>query len=195
MMHKNEIKNFTLHALNDAKFVKTALARYEQNGVSKTWEVVQAHDSAAVLIYHEEKNIFVLVRQFRPAVYVHNNDGMSVELCAGIIDKEMTLEQIVQEEIEEECGYSVPLGEIKKITSFYTSVGFAGSKQTLYFTVVNDAMKVSQGGGVEGEMIEVVELPIAQAKALMYDESIVKTPGLLFAFEWFFMQKEHQENC
>ncbi|DAB40164.1 MAG TPA: NUDIX hydrolase [Sulfurovum sp. UBA12169] len=190
MIHKNEIENFTLHALNDAKFVKTALARYEQNGISKTWEVVQAHDSVAVLLYHEEKDIFVLVRQFRPAVYVHNNEGMSIELCAGIVDKEMTLEQIVQEEIEEECGYRVPLKQIKKITSFYTSVGFAGSKQTLYYTTVNDAMKVSKGGGVDSEMIEVVELPLVEAEKLMYDETIVKTPGLLFAFMWFFMQKE-----
>lgn len=190
MIHKNKIKNFTLHALNDAKFVKTALAKYEQNGISKTWEVVQAHDSVAVLIYHEEKNVFVLVRQFRPAVYIHNNEGMSIELCAGIVDKEMTLEQIAQEEIEEECGYAVSLEKIQKITSFYTSVGFAGSKQTLYFAAVNDAMRVSEGGGVEGEMIEVVELPVAQAKALMYNESIIKTPGLLFAFMWFFIQKE-----
>ena len=80
MIHKNKIKNFTLHALNDAKFVKTALAKYEQNGISKTWEVVQAHDSVAVLIYHDEKNVFVFIGQFRPAVDIYNNEGMSIEL-------------------------------------------------------------------------------------------------------------------
>lgn len=192
LKHKNEIKNFTLHPLNDAKFVKTALAKYEQNGFLQSWEIVEAHDSVAVLIYHTQKDVFVLVRQFRPAVYVHNKEGMSIELCAGIVDKNMTLEQIIQEEIEEECGYSVPLKQIKKITSFYTSVGFAGSKQTLYYAAVNDAMKVSEGGGVDGEVIEVVELPVTEAEALMYDDDIVKTPGLLFAFAWFFMHKEHQ---
>lgn len=192
MKHKNEIKNFTLHPLNDAKFVKTALAKYEQNGFLQSWEIVEAHDSVAVLIYHTQKDVFVLVRQFRPAVYAHNKEGMSIELCAGIVDKNMTLEQIIQEEIEEECGYSVPLKQIKKITSFYTSVGFAGSKQTLYYAAVNDAMKVSEGGGVGGEVIEVVELPVAEAETLMYNDDIVKTPGLLFAFAWFFMHKEHQ---
>lgn len=111
---------------------------------------------------------------------------MSVELCAGIVDKELTLQQIAQEEIEEECGYAVPLEKIKKITSFYTSVGFAGSKQMLYYAEVSEKMKVSNGGGVDGELIETVILPIQEAKKFIFDEDIVKTPGLMFAFMWWF---------
>ena len=111
---------------------------------------------------------------------------MSVELCAGIVDKEMSLQQIAKEEIEEECGYAVPLESVQKISSFYTSVGFAGSKQSLYYVEVDERMKVSEGGGVDAELIEVINLPVDQAKTFMYDESIVKTPGLMFAFMWYF---------
>ena len=183
---ENNIKDFTLNPLVDPKFISTSLATYEQNGIQKSWEIVQAHDSVSILIYHREDKNFILVKQFRPAVYVNNNEGMSIELCAGIVDKKLTLQQIAQEEIEEECGYDVPLEKVEKITSFYTSVGFAGSKQTLYYAEVDECMKVSEGGGVDAEMIEVLSLSIEDAQALIYNESIVKTPGLMFSFMWWF---------
>jgi len=191
---KNHIEKFTLNPLVDPKFISTSLARYEQNGIAKNWEIVQAHDSVAVLIYHREFKSFILVKQFRPAVYVNNRDGMSIELCAGIVDKDISLQQIAQEEIEEECGYAVSLENVQKITSFYTSVGFAGSRQTLYYAEVDESMKVSEGGGVDGELIEVISLPLQEAKTFMYDENIVKTPGLLFAFMWWNERFRHPES-
>jgi len=185
----SKIKHFKLQPLTNAKFIATSFATYEQDGIKKSWEVVQAHDSVAILIYHKEKKSFVLVKQFRPAVYLNNNDGMTVELCAGIVDKKLSLKEIAKEEIDEGCGYAVPLQNIEKITSFHTSVGFAGSKQTLYVTEVDESMKVSEGGGVDHEQIEVVYLPIDEAKNLIYDENIAKTSGLMFAFKWWFDKK------
>jgi len=182
---ENRIEDFKLHPLVDPKFISSSLASYRQNGIAKNWEIVQAHDSVAILIYHTEFKSFILVKQFRPAVYVNNNEGMSLELCAGIVDKKMSLAQIAQEEIEEECGYKVTVESIEKITSFYTSVGFAGSRQTLYYVEVDESMKVSEGGGVDAELIEVITLPLFKTQTFMYDESIVKTPGLLFAFMWW----------
>lgn len=184
------LKHFKLQPLVDAKFINTSLATYEQNGIQKSWEIVQAHDSVAILIYHKEKEAFVLVKQFRPAVYLNNNNGHTIELCAGIVDKDLSLAQIAKEEIDEECGFNVALENLEKITSFHTSVGFAGSKQMLYYTEVEESMKVSEGGGVDAEMIEVVYLPLEEAKALIYDESIAKTPGLMFAFMWWFEHKK-----
>ena len=187
---KNQIKYFKLQPLENAKFISTSFATYEQDGIKKSWEIVEAHDSVAILIYHKEKRSFILVKQFRPAVYLNNDNGMTVELCAGIVDKKISLAEIAKEEIEEECGYDIPLQNIERITAFHTSVGFAGSKQTLYFAQVDESMKVSEGGGVDHEQIEVVFLPINEAKKLIYDESIAKTPGLMFAFMWWLEKKE-----
>ncbi len=185
---KNQIRHFRLEPLNEPQFIKASLARYEQNGVAKDWEVVEAHDSVAVLVYHREHDTFVLVRQFRPAVYLNNRDGMTVELCAGLVDKQLTLPQIAKEEIEEECGFDVPVASLEYITSFHTSVGFAGSKQAMFYAEVDETMRVSEGGGIEDELIEVLELPVSESQAFIYDESVAKTPGLMFAFLWW-MQK------
>lgn len=187
---EKRIKHFKLQPLENAKFIATSFATYEQDGIRKSWEIVQAHDSVAILIYHKEKRSFILVKQFRPAVYLNNDHGMTVELCAGIVDKKLSLAEIAQEEIEEECGYAVPLQNLQRVTAFHTSVGFAGSKQTLYFSEVEESMKVSEGGGVDHEQIEVVYVSIDEAKKLLYNESIAKTPGLMFAFMWWFEKNE-----
>jgi len=182
---KSKITHFRLKPLHEPQFISASLATYEQNGIAKDWEVVEAHDSVAILIYHREHDTFVLVRQFRPAVYLNNQDGVTVELCAGLVDKQLTLSQIAKEEIEEECGFDVPVERLERITSFHTSVGFAGSRQTMYYVEVDESMRVSEGGGIDTELIEVIELPVSEAKAFIYDEAIAKTPGLMFAFLWW----------
>jgi UDP-sugar diphosphatase len=183
------VTDFSLKPLTDPHYIKTALATYVQDGTPKDWEVVEAHDSVAILIYHREHDTFVLVRQFRPAVYLNNHDGMTVELCAGLVDKDKSLEQIAREEILEECGYDVPLDAIERITAFHTSVGFAGSRQTLYYAEVDEAMHTARGGGIDQEQIEVIELPVTEAEAFIYDETVAKTPGLMFAFLWWLKRR------
>jgi UDP-sugar diphosphatase len=46
-------------------------------------------------------------------------------------------------------------------------------------------MRVHEGGGVGVESIEVIEIPLDEAKAFAMDETKAKTPGLMFAFGWF----------
>ena len=183
---KNSIEDFKIEPLEKAHFVKTGLATYRQNGIKKSWEIVQSHNSVAILIYHRENDSFVLVKQFRPPVYHRTGDGMTVEMCAGLIDKDKSLEQIAKEEIEEECGFDVPLESIERITKVLSAVGTSGSTQVVYYAEVDESMRVSEGGGIEDEQIEVVEIPVSQAKAFMFDESIGKTVGLMFAFMWWF---------
>lgn len=170
----------------NSKFVKPKRMCYTQDGVRKEWDMVEVHDSVAILLYHRDHDTFILVKQFRPPVYLKNGDGYTYELCAGIVDKEMSLVEVAHEEILEECGYFVPLEKILKVTSFYTAVGFAGSVQTLYYAQVDESMRVGNGGGVGVESIEVIEIAVEEAKAFIYDESKAKTPGLMFAFGWYF---------
>ncbi len=180
-----KIENISLEPCHDSAFVKLERMHYTQGGEKRSWDIAQVHDSVAILIYHKGKDAFVLVKQFRPPVYLKNEDGFTFELCAGIVDKEMSLVEIAQEEIEEETGYAVSVDRIKKITSFYTSVGFAGAKQELYYVVVDEDDKVHDGGGIDVEAIEVVYLPIDKAKTFIYDEKMVKTPGIMFAMSWW----------
>ncbi|WP_428023864.1 NUDIX domain-containing protein [Arcobacter sp.] len=186
----NIIKNFKTSILEETKFVHPVKITYNQNGIDKSWEAVKSFDSVAVLLYNEDKNAFLIVKQFRPPVYLNDNSNLcTYELCAGIIDKDKSLEIIVKEEIDEECGYDVPLENIEKITSFYTNVGVSGAKQYLYYAKINDSMKSHNGGGIHDEQIETMYLPIAEYKDFIYDEEKAKTPGLMFSFMWFMENK------
>ncbi|MDY0117325.1 MAG: NUDIX hydrolase, partial [Sulfurimonadaceae bacterium] len=158
--------------LTEPKFVKPIKINYTQRGIHKEWEAVINHDSVSILLWHVEKKAFVIVKQFRPAILNTNKEnGYTYELCAGIIDKDLTDKEIAREEIIEECGYDIPLENIQRVTSFYTSVGISGAKQTLYYAECDESMKLSEGGGIEEENIEVIYLYYKDAKNFIYDET------------------------
>lgn len=184
------IEKVTTIPCETSSFVKPKRVQYVQDGIEKIWDMVEVHDSVAIVIYHEEHHSLIVVRQFRPPVYLKNNNGYTYELCAGIVDKAKSLVEIAQEEILEECGYHISIEDIERVTSFYTAVGFAGSVQTLFYANVNESMRVNNGGGVDAESIEVIEIPVSEAKAFAMDETKAKTPGLMFGFGWFLENKE-----
>lgn len=116
------------------------------------------------------------------------SQGVTYELCAGIIDKNISRVGIMKQEILEECGYDVPEENLQEIISFRSGVGTSGSLQTLFFTEVTDDMCVNKGGGnlQEGEMIEVFYLPLEKSREFMFDETKHKPAGFMFALMWYF---------
>lgn len=185
-----KIEDFKVVPLKRGHYVKPFLATFKLNGQKRDWEVIKVGDSVAILIYNKDTKSFVLVKQFRPALYFNHHIPYTYELCAGLLDKDLSLEEIASEEILEETGFSVAPSELEKINSFFTCVGSSGSKQTLFYAEVDESKRVNSGGGVQGEeQIEVIELPLAKAKEFLFDEHIAKTPGLMFAFYWFFQEK------
>ena len=165
---------------------------------------MEAHDSVAIVLYHVEKRCMLMVRQFRPALYAAELrragfsssaeaptpptlvSGFSCELCAGIVDKSMSLGEIAKEEVLEECGYDVPVESIRKLTSFAASVGVQGSTQTLFYAEVDESMKVQAAGGLaaDGERIELLGLPLEHVEAFIMDDAVPKTSGAMFGLLW-----------
>ncbi len=187
----NIIEDLEISELKDTKFIHPVKVTYNQNGKSRTWEAVQSHNSVAILLYHTQKNAFLLVKQFRMPVFLNDSSKtFTYELCAGLVDKDKSLEEIAQEEIDEECGYFVELNDILKITSFYTNVGISGGCQHLFFAKIDESMKIHDGGGINDEQIELLFLPIEQSDEFIFDESKAKTPGLMFSFYWFFKNSD-----
>lgn len=161
------------------------------DGVARAWDCVKVHDSVSILLYHTQRDALLLVKQFRPSVWFYQEEnlinspekGYTYELCAGILDKGISEEQTAIEEVLEETGYAVK--DLKFITSYYSALGFAANRQILYFARINESMKLGRGGGVDGEKIELFYLPTAKAREFMFDEKIVRAPGLILAFQWF----------
>ena len=186
------IKDIEILSLKESNFVRPYRLAYTIGGVRRHWDCVKVHNSVSVLLYHEDRDAFLLVKQFRPAVWYnlqkdgknYDDMGYTYELCAGLMDKGLSEENTIKEEALEEVGFK--LDKVEKIAVTHGALGFGGNSQTMFYATINDNMKVAQGGGIDGENIELVYLDVSKAREFMYDEEKVKAPGLLFAFMWFF---------
>ncbi|ASM37233.1 MAG: NUDIX hydrolase [Campylobacter sputorum] len=186
------ITNFKITSLKSDKFIKPFSVEFTQNGVNRTWDCIDIHDSVSVLLYHKSKNAFLLVKQFRPPLWHYqmkngiksDEPGFSYELCSGIMDKGIDAKQTAIEEVEEETGFRV--SNLQHIITTYASFGVSSNKQSLFFAFIDDDMKVSNGGGIDDESIELVYIEKNKAMSFAYDESKAKAASLIFAFMWFF---------
>lgn len=186
------VTRFDITPLDNPHYVRPVRIHFTLNGRDLEWEAVQSHDSVSILLYDPVKDAFLMVMQFRAPVFMNDSDfTFTYELCAGLIDKDASLKQIAKEEIDEECGYDVSIENIKKITSFFTSVGVSGGRQHLFYAEIDDSIQTHDGGGIHTEEIELCWIPREEAKAFILDETKAKTPGLMFAIYWFF---DHKDN-
>ncbi|MEE3705159.1 NUDIX hydrolase [Campylobacter sp. CX2-8023-23] len=189
------ISDLKIIPLKESKFVRPFSISYTQDGKKKRWDCVEAHDSVSCLLYHREFDSFLFVRQFRPSVWyyqeknqIQTKNGLTYELCAGIMDKGLDTKATMIEEIIEETGYS--LSNIERVTSSFTALGFGANSQTLFYGEIDESMKVSSGGGVDDEKIELVFIKQNQILNFIYDESKVKAPNLQFSILWWMMNKK-----
>lgn len=187
--------------VSQSKFVRPLTLTYELDSKKRRWDATETHDSIAVVIYHRERDAFLVVRQFRPAVYAAScrgsankpdyTEGFTFELCAGILDKPgLTLEEIVSEEIQEECGYTVPAGQIKAISSSIANSGTGGAISYMFYCSVDESMKKGITGGLadHGEVIELVSIPRGSVMPFVLDPDLKRSPGLQFGLLWALTQ-------
>ncbi|XP_069853868.1 uridine diphosphate glucose pyrophosphatase NUDT14 isoform X2 [Dipodomys merriami] len=187
-------------------YLRPFTLHYRQNGVQKSWDFMKTYDRS-----------LVLVKQFRPAVYASEVErhfpealaapaqgglqelqpalpgsvGVTVELCAGLLDQPgLSPEQVACKEALEECGYHLAPSDLRQVATYRAGVGLTGSRQTMFYAEVTDAQRRGPGGGVteEGELIEVLHLPLDGAHTLANDPDVPKTLGVIFAISWFFSQ-------
>lgn len=186
---KIDYSSITSQEMQDSKYIKPLSICYKEGGFDKRWDIVKSMDSVSIVIFNTTLQAFVLVRQFRPAVFFNqeNQDGYTYELCAGLVDKAgKSLEEIAAEEVLEECGYKVLPSELIKIGSFLSATGMNGSMQHLFFVEVDEGKKANQGGGIDDECLEVLYLPIDDGLKFIFDEKIPKTTSLFLGIHWYY---------
>ncbi|MEU1056673.1 NUDIX domain-containing protein [Streptomyces sp. NPDC005876] len=155
--------------------------RRDGRWVTQQRETYDRGDGAVVLPYDTGRRRVLLVRQFRYPAYVNGHpDGMLVEAAAGLLDGDAP-PTAIRREAAEELG--VTLGPLTHVLDAYMSPGSVTERLHFYAGPYTPADRTGAGGGLaeEGEDIEVLELPFAEALAMVRDGRIAdaKTVMLL----------------
>jgi nudix-type nucleoside diphosphatase (YffH/AdpP family) len=170
------IRNLQTEVLSNNWYVLRK-ANYEYLKADGSWEKQsrEAYDrgnGATILLYNAAEKTVILTRQFRLPTFLNGNaDGMLIEACAGLLDKDNP-EDCIRRETEEETGYKV--SEVRKVFEAYMSPGSV--TEILYFFVAayTKSMKVNEGGGIahEQENIEVLEIGADEAMQMIGNGAI-----------------------
>jgi nudix-type nucleoside diphosphatase (YffH/AdpP family) len=166
-----------VEVLSDAWYVLKR-ATYDYQDADGSWteqrrEVYDRGNGATILLRDETRDTVLLTRQFRMPAYLNGHpDGMLLEAPAGLLDGDDP-ETAIRREAEEETGYRV--GAITRIGEYFMSPGSVTERIAFFTGSYRAGERVSDGGGLahEGEDIEVVELPLAEAIAMIERGEIV----------------------
>lgn len=129
-------------------------------------QVYDRGHGAAILPYDPDRGTVLLVRQFRMPVYLDAPPGWLIETCAGLLD-ERAPEAAIMREAREELGYEFK--QIERVLDVFMSPGSVSERLALFTARYRQDDRVSAGGGAaeEGEDIEVLEMPLVDALALV----------------------------
>jgi nudix-type nucleoside diphosphatase (YffH/AdpP family) len=181
-MLDERIRIHQVETLSDDWFVlkKTTFDYLRADG---TWqrqsrETYDRGHGATILLYHLAQRTVVLVRQFRYPAYVEGHPGFLIEAPAGLLDQ-ASPEERIKAEVEEETGYRI--GAVRKIFEAFMSPGSVTERLHFFVGEYDPASRPGAGGGLaeEGEDIEVLELPIEQAMAMMASGEIADAKTIM----------------
>jgi nudix-type nucleoside diphosphatase (YffH/AdpP family) len=174
------VKNVRLLSDNHYTLKTTTFEWRRNNGAWQTQhrETYDRGNGATLLPYNLKQRTVVLVRQFRYPAYVNGHNDLMIEAIAGLLDDEEP-EVRIRAEAEEESGYR--LHDVCKIFEAFMSPGSVTEKLHFFVAEYEPGMRVSDGGGNadEGEDIEVLELAIDEALAMIANGRIVDAKTIM----------------
>jgi nudix-type nucleoside diphosphatase (YffH/AdpP family) len=182
MTVSDRVRVQNVRVLSDNHYIlKTTMFEWRRN--SGEWqtqhrETYDRGNGAALLPYNLAQRSVVLVRQFRYPAFVNGYDDLLIEAAAGLLDNESPEVRILAE-AEEETGYR--LGKVQKVFEAFMSPGAITEKLHFFVAEYEARMRVGSGGGIasEGEDIEVLELPIDSALAMIGDGRIADAKTIM----------------
>ncbi|HFF8437402.1 TPA: GDP-mannose pyrophosphatase [Serratia marcescens] len=179
---KDRVRIVETRVLSDDWYLlkKTTFDFLRRDGVwqRQSRETYDRGDGAVILLFNRQAQTVVLTRQFRFPVFVNGHDGMLIEAAAGLLDN-ASREARIRAEAEEETGYFVQ--NVEKVFEAYMSPGSVTEKLHFFVGEYQASDRLNEGGGVvaEGEDLEVLELPLAQALQAVRQGTIVDAKTIM----------------
>ncbi len=148
-------------------------------------EIFDRKHAAAVLPIDPKRGTVILVKQFRLPAFLTGHKKMLVEVIAGALDNDAP-DVCAKREAMEEAGIEV--SDLKEVFNCFMSPGAITERIHLFVGTYNGRAGKGCGLQDEGEDIEILEMSLADAMAMINNGEIVdaKTIALL---QWAQLQK------
>ncbi|WP_406423214.1 NUDIX domain-containing protein [Streptomyces sp. NBC_00873] len=146
-------------------------------------ETYDRGDGATILLYNTDRRTVLLTRQFRLPAYVNGHpDGMLIETAAGLLDGDSP-EEAIHREAAEETGHTI--GTPERVFEVYMSPGSVTERLHFFAAPYRPQASAADGYGIaaEGEDITTVELPFAEALAMVRSGAIADAKTIML-LQW-----------
>ncbi|GIT91070.1 NUDIX hydrolase [Jannaschia pagri] len=148
-----------------------ALRRRDGTWSEQTREVYDRGNGACCLLYDPDAGTVLLTRQFRLPVHLIGADPMFIEVPAGVLDGAGATERM-HAELLEETGYAAE--SLTHVTDLIAAPASALAYNACFTGTYRKDAPIGRGGGLEaeGEDIEVLHIPLAEALRMISDGRI-----------------------
>ncbi|GGB34037.1 ADP-ribose pyrophosphatase [Lentibacillus populi] len=163
-MKKFEEKTIRTEKIYDGKVVKLQVDEVTlPDGKTAKRELIKHPGAVAIIPITKDKKI-IFVEQYRKPL-----EKSLIEIPAGKLEQGEKPEVTAVRELEEETGYTT--NQLKFVTSFYTSPGFADELMHMYLTDQLQPL-TKKVAGDEDEFVELIELTLEEAKQYVKEQRI-----------------------
>ena len=145
-------------------------------------EVFHRTPAACILLHDRERDIVVLVKQFRLPAHLIGEPSFMIEVPAGLLDGE-DAEDAIRREAMEETGYRIR--DVRFVFKALTSPGSVTEVIHFFHASIDLSDRINEGGGLadEHEDIEALEIPLDKAVTMIADGEIIDAKTIML-LQW-----------
>ena len=177
------------------RFLRIDVFRFRYRLFSGGWSAVRSYDvlrrgqAVAVALYDPDRDMAVLIEQFRLPALLAGASPWQIEVVAGLVDADEAPETVAVRETREETGLALT-GELVPIQRYLPSCG-ASDESVFLFCARTDSTAAAGLHGLvqEGEDIRVVVKTLAEIEALL-DAGEIENGHTLVALYWLLAHRD-----
>ncbi len=158
--------------------LKVSGTRWDGRAVELLREVADHGHGATILPVDRSRGLCLLVRQWRAGAASTGHDGWLIETCAGLLDADDPPECARREALEE---LGTRVHNITHTGDCFSSPGAVSERISMFLATYSAGDRIEVGGGVvdEDEDIEILEMSLAEAYAMIATGEIVDAKTII----------------
>jgi ADP-ribose pyrophosphatase len=151
-------------------------------------EIFERGEAVGVLLFDAKADQVILIEQFRIGIVNKTKNPWLMEIVAGVIQKDESLEQVARRETQEESGLEIT--NLFPICQYWVSPGGSSERMYLFCGQINAKLARGIHGMVEeGEDIRLHVLSLKSAYDLL-NQGKINNGSTIIALQWLQLNEQ-----